>query len=56
MQFTKAGDSQIYYVDKPTTQEVLEGKGAFDRGNEVEKAIEMQQSAESVKVLVIPHC
>lgn len=45
MQFTKAGDSQIYYVDKPTTQEVLEGKGAFDRGNEVEKAIEAQLCA-----------
>lgn len=45
MQFTKAGDSQVYYVDKPTTQEVLEGKGAFDRGNEVEKAIEAQLCA-----------
>ena len=45
MQFTRAGDSTIYYVDKPTTQEVLEGKGAFDRGNGVEKAIEAQLCA-----------
>lgn len=45
MQFTKAGDSTIYYVDKPTTQDVLEGKGAFDRGNSVEKAIEAQLCA-----------
>ncbi|MBS7182992.1 MAG: Ig-like domain-containing protein [Eubacterium sp.] len=45
MQFTKSGDSTIYYVDKPTTQEVLEGKGAFDRGNGTEKAIEAQLCA-----------
>ena len=45
MQFTRSGDSKIYYVDKPTTQEVLEGKGAFDRGNDVEKAIEAQLCA-----------
>lgn len=45
MQFTKSGDSKVYYVDKPNTQEVLEGKGAFDRGNEVEKAIEAQLCA-----------
>lgn len=45
MQFTRTGDSTIYYVDKPNTQEVLEGKGAFDRGNGVEKAIEAQLCA-----------
>ena len=45
MKFTRTGDSTVYYVDKPTTQEVLEGKGAFDRGNSVEKAIEAQLCA-----------
>ena len=45
MQFTRTGDSTVYYVDKPNTQEVLEGKGAFDRGNGVEKAIEAQLCA-----------
>lgn len=45
MQFTRTGDSTIYYVDKPTTQDVLEGKGAFDRGNGVELAIEAQLCA-----------
>ncbi len=45
MKFTRAGDSNAYYVDKPNTQEVLEGRGAFDRGNSVEKAIEAQLCA-----------
>ena len=45
MRFTREGDSTVYYVDKPNTQEVLEGKGAFDRGNGVEKAIEAQLCA-----------
>ena len=45
MRFTREGDSTVYYVDKPNTQEVLEGKGAFDRGNSVEKAIEAQLCA-----------
>ena len=45
MQFTRSGDSTVYYVDKPNTQEMLEGKGAFDRGNTVEKAIEAQLCA-----------
>lgn len=45
MQFTRTGDSTVYYVDKPSTQDVLEGKGAFDRGNGVEKAIEAQLCA-----------
>ena len=45
MRFTREGDSAVYYVDKPNTQEVLEGKGAFDRGNGVEKAIEAQLCA-----------
>lgn len=45
MKFTKSGDSTAYYVDKPTTQDVLEGKGAFDRGNSTEKVIEAQLCA-----------
>ncbi|MCI9564544.1 MAG: hypothetical protein HFG30_00860 [Eubacterium sp.] len=45
MHFTRTGDSTVYKVDKPTTQDVLEGKGAFDRGNGVEKAIEAQLCA-----------
>ena len=45
MRFTREGDSTVYYVDKPNTQEVLEGQGAFDRGNGVEKAIEAQLCA-----------
>ena len=45
MRFTKSGSNTFYYVDKPTTQEVLEGKGAFDRGNDTEKAIEAQLCA-----------
>ena len=45
MRFTREGDSTVYYVDKPNTQEVLEGKGTFDRGNGVEKAIEAQLCA-----------
>ena len=45
MQFTKANDSTVYTIDKPTTQDVLEGKGAFDKGNGTEKAIEAQLCA-----------
>lgn len=45
IQFTKSGNSEVYYVDKPNTQEVLEGKGAFNKGNTVEKAIEAQLCA-----------
>ena len=45
MQFTRANDSTVYTIDKPTTQDVLEGKGAFDRGNGTEKAIEAQLCA-----------
>ena len=47
MQFTKS--KMIlqfgYTIDKPTTQDVLEGKGAFDKGNGTEKAIEAQLCA-----------
>lgn len=43
--FTKKGDSTVYTVSKPTTQEVLEGKGAFASGNSVELAIEAQLCA-----------
>ena len=45
MQFTREGDATVYHVGKPTTQDVLEGKGAFDYGNSVEKAIEAQLCA-----------
>ena len=45
MKFTRDNDSNVYYIDKPTTQDVLEGRGAFDRGNGVEKAIEAQLCA-----------
>ena len=45
MRFTKSGDSTVHYVDKPTTQDMLEGKGAFDRGTSTEKVIEAQLCA-----------
>lgn len=45
MKFTRSGSADVYYVDKPSTQEVLEGKGAFDRGNATEKVIEAQLCA-----------
>ena len=45
MKFTRDNDSNVYYIDKPTTQDMLEGRGAFDRGNGVEKAIEAQLCA-----------
>ena len=45
MTFHKAGDSGTYYVYKPTTQDVLEGKGNFNRGNSTELVIEAQLCA-----------
>jgi len=33
MLFTKSGDDRTFFVDRPTTQDVLEGRGAFDRGS-----------------------
>lgn len=45
IKFTKSGDSNVYYVNKPTTQDVLEGKGAFNNGNATEKVIEAQLCA-----------
>lgn len=33
IKFTKSGDSRTFYVDKPSTQDVLEGRGAFNRGS-----------------------
>ncbi|MCR5736256.1 MAG: hypothetical protein K6G64_01235 [Eubacterium sp.] len=45
MRFTKAGDGGTYYVYKPTTQDVLEGKGNFNRGNSTELVIEAQLCA-----------
>lgn len=45
MRFTKDGDGGTYYVYKPTTQDVLEGKGNFNRGNSTELVIEAQLCA-----------
>ncbi len=45
MTFTKDGDSGTYTVYKPTTQDVLEGKGNFNRGNSTELVIEAQLCA-----------
>lgn len=45
MRFTKDGDNGTYYVYKPTTQDVLEGKGNFDKGNSTELVIEAQLCA-----------
>lgn len=45
MVFTKDGDGGTYNVYKPTTQDVLEGKGNFNRGNSTELVIEAQLCA-----------
>lgn len=45
MLFTKDGDGGTYTVYKPTTQDVLEGKGNFNRGNSTELVIEAQLCA-----------
>ena len=45
MIFTKDGDSGTYTIYKPTTQDVLEGKGNFNRGNSTELVIEAQLCA-----------
>lgn len=45
MIFTKEGDSGTYTIYKPTTQDVLEGKGNFNRGNSTELVIEAQLCA-----------
>ena len=45
MRFTLDGNSEIYTIYKPTTQDVLEGKGNFNRGNARELAIEAQLCA-----------
>ena len=45
MHFTADGDSSTYYVYKPTTQDVLEGKGNFNRGSSRELVIEAQLCA-----------
>ncbi len=42
-----------HVVNKPTTAEVLEGKGAFDRGTEIEKAIQAQLCAAFNRHIVI---
>lgn len=45
MTFTKDGDNGTYRVYKPTTQDVLEGKGNFNRGSSTELVIEAQLCA-----------
>ena len=45
MRFTADGDSSTYYVYKPTSQDVLEGKGNFNRGSSRELVIEAQLCA-----------
>lgn len=45
MTFTKDGDNGTYTVYKPTTQDVLEGKGNFNRGVSTELVIEAQLCA-----------
>ena len=45
MRFTSDGSSETYTVYKPTTQDVLEGKGNFNRGNSRELVIEAQLCA-----------
>lgn len=43
--FTKDGEPTTYSVSKPTTPDVMEGKGAFSSGNDIERAIEAQLCA-----------
>ena len=45
MIFTSDGGAETYTVYKPTTQDVLEGKGNFNRGNARELVIEAQLCA-----------
>ncbi len=43
--FTESRSGQKGTVQKPTTQEMLEGKGAFDTGTAIEKVLEAQLCA-----------
>lgn len=45
MIFTSEGSSETYTIYKPTTQDVLEGKGNFNRGSSRELVIEAQLCA-----------
>ena len=45
MIFTSDGNAETYTIYKPTTQDVLEGKGNFNRGNARELVIEAQLCA-----------
>ena len=45
MIFTSDGSAETYTIYKPTTQDVLEGKGNFNRGNARELVIEAQLCA-----------
>ena len=45
LNFTEERSKQTGTVKKPNTQEVLEGKGAFDSGSSIEKVLEAQLCA-----------
>lgn len=45
LNFTELRNNQTGTVQKPNTQEVLEGKGAFDSGTSIEKVLEAQLCA-----------
>ena len=45
MKFKADGSDEVYTIYKPTTQDVLEGKGNFNRGNSRELVIEAQLCA-----------
>ncbi len=45
MIFTSEGNTETYTVYKPTTQDVLDGKGNFNRGSSRELVIEAQLCA-----------
>ncbi len=45
LNFTEERSNQTGTVKKPNTQEVLEGKGAFDSGTSIEKVLEAQLCA-----------
>lgn len=45
LKFTELRSNQTGTVQKPNTQEVLEGKGAFDSGTSIEKVLEAQLCA-----------
>ena len=52
MRFTCDGSNEVYTIYKPTTQDVLEGKGNFNRGNARELVIEAQLQLSIVVLLL----